>query len=69
LLGRFTEMEERRVIHGWRRGGRFAGGGGFCGEGGAGFTAGKAWAGFAAGEAERRVGFAGGGRLHCPLNS
>lgn len=26
-------------------------------------------AGFAAGEAERRVGFAGGGSLHCPLNS
>jgi hypothetical protein len=26
-------------------------------------------AGSAAGEAERRVGFAGGGSLHCPLNS
>jgi hypothetical protein len=29
----------------------------------------RAKAGFVAGEAERRVGFAGGGSLHCPLNS
>jgi hypothetical protein len=29
----------------------------------------RVMAGFAAGETERRVGFAGGGSLHCRLNS
>jgi hypothetical protein len=51
--------------------GRGGGGGWFRG-GGGGIRRGVAVgvvAGFAAGEAERRVGFAGGGSLHCPLNS
>jgi hypothetical protein len=40
--GQFTEMEPRRVIRGWRRSMRFAGGGGFRGGGGTGFVAGEA---------------------------
>jgi hypothetical protein len=64
VVGDSREIEERQISSWSACTWSLRRGGGFMEREGV-----RVMAGFAAGEAERRVAFAGGGSLHCPLNS